>query len=118
MLLGCNATEKTEKSAYRFMQKYYHKGVFFQDSDDPIFKRDFNVAVGEDLFDKSVMPDVLQKRRGHFGMKGQSKWTHLTNEDTNNFDPLFRPDEDISRAMKHKMGGLKGVNEFGRKKNR
>ena len=25
------------------MQKYYHKGAFYQDSNDPIFKRDFNL---------------------------------------------------------------------------
>lgn len=41
------------------MQKYYHTGAFFQDSDDPIFKRDYNTAVGEDLFDKSSLPKIL-----------------------------------------------------------
>jgi microfibrillar-associated protein 1 len=25
------------------MQKYYHKGAFYQDSDDPIYNRDFNL---------------------------------------------------------------------------
>ena len=41
------------------MQKFYHKGVFFQDSDDPIFHRDYNTAVGEDLWDKSELPKSL-----------------------------------------------------------
>ena len=31
------------------MQKFYK--IFYLDSDDPIFKRDYNIAVGEDLRD-------------------------------------------------------------------
>lgn len=62
------------------MQKYYHKGAFFMDTNDPILQRDYNVAVGEDLFDKSNLPSILRKRRGNFGKKGQSKYTHLTDQ--------------------------------------
>ena len=62
------------------MQKYYHKGGFFQDSDDPIFKRDTNLAVGEDNWDRSSLPSILMKRRGQFGMRGQTKYTHLTDQ--------------------------------------
>ena len=50
------------------------------DDEDPILKRDYNIAVGEDLFDKSSLPSVLRKRRGNFGKKGQSKYTHLTDQ--------------------------------------
>lgn len=77
-MLGSDSTEKVDKRKYAFMQKYYHKGSFFQDNDDTIFKRDFNIAVGEDLWDKSVLPSALQARRGEFGKKGRSKYTHLT----------------------------------------
>lgn len=42
--------------------------------------------------DKSMLPDILQKRKGDFGKKGQSKYKHLTAEDTTNFDPSTRPD--------------------------
>mmetsp|Transcript_35432 Transcript_35432/g.31919 ORF Transcript_35432/g.31919 Transcript_35432/m.31919 type:complete len:114 (-) Transcript_35432:213-554(-) len=55
-MLGSDSTEKVDKRKYSFMQKYYHKGSFYQDNEDPIFKRDFNVAVGEDLWDKSTLP--------------------------------------------------------------
>ena len=54
------------------------------------------MPVGEDKMDKSVLPAVLQKRRGQQGTKGNSKWTHLTNEDTTNFDPQHRVAEHIA----------------------
>lgn len=41
------------------MQKFYKMGAFYLDSDDPIFKRDYNIAVGEDLRDKSSLPKYL-----------------------------------------------------------
>ncbi len=41
------------------MQKFYHKGNFFQDSDNPIFHRDYNTALGEDFCDKSELPKYL-----------------------------------------------------------
>jgi len=66
------------------MQKYYAKGAFFQgdaqmnEEDRELFARDYNMPTGEDKMDKSVLPAVLQKRKGAWGKKGNTKWTHLT----------------------------------------
>lgn len=49
--------------------------------------RDYNMPTGEDKMDKSVLPKILQKRSGTFGRKGNSKYTHLTDQDTTNFNP-------------------------------
>ena len=76
------------------MQKYYHKGAFYQDMEEQ--QRDFNLPTGEDKADKSVLPSVLQKRQGQFGRKGNTKWTHLAAEDTTNFDPLTKVDPSIA----------------------
>jgi len=111
--LGADAIT-SEKTAYKFMQKYYHKGAYYQDNDDPIFQRDFNVAIGEENFDKSTLPGVLQLKRGDFGKKGRSKWTHLSNEDTTNFDPTWRGDESIKEKLIMKQAGYKGVGAMDR----
>ena len=66
--LGTDSNQKKEGVAYNFMQKYHHKGAFFQSnstSDEQmkeLFNRDFNMPTGEDKMDKSVLPAVLQKR--------------------------------------------------------
>lgn len=76
-----SSSNKEDKTKYVFMQKYYHKGAFYQEEDedpsilyyyycymiiiniyivlDSILNRDFNVAVGEELFDKSNAPQIL-----------------------------------------------------------
>ena len=60
-LLGSDATDKKEGVAYTFMQKYYHKGAYLDDKmkDLELFKRDYNMPVGFDKMDKSVLPAVL-----------------------------------------------------------
>ena len=53
------------------------------------------------------MPGVLQRRAGTFGRKGQSKWTHLTAEDTTNFDPNSKVTEDVAKKLQGKQAGFK-----------
>jgi microfibrillar-associated protein 1 len=81
-----------DKPKLGFMQKYYHKGAFFQEAADDafgtastheIYARDFSAATGGDKgVDKSSLPKAMQVRGDKFGKVGQTKWTHLANEDT------------------------------------
>ena len=82
----------SNKKKWKFMQKYYHKGAFFQtESDDrdgaggdTIFRRDFSAPTGEDKMDKTILPKVMQVK--HFGRSGRTKWTHLVAEDTTDWN--------------------------------
>jgi len=61
------------------------------------------MPTGEDkTTDKSVLPAVMQKRAGTFGKKGNSKWTHLTDADTTNFEPATRVQEGIAFKFQSK----------------
>ena len=55
------------------MQKYYHKGAFYQgdsnEEDEELKNRDFNMPTLEDKNDRSVLPTLLQKRMGTFGRR-------------------------------------------------
>lgn len=112
--------KEEQKSNYQFMQKYYHMGVFVSDPDDPIFKRDYNIGVGTDNFDKSGLRKSLQVRRGEEHKRGKSKYTHLGDEDTTNFDPDWQMDENLRAKAMKRMGGYKSYGAFDRpsKKNR
>jgi microfibrillar-associated protein 1 len=91
--------EKPKKS-WRFLQKYWHRGAFFQTEaewkgeeaplvGDALAARDFSLPTGEDRADRSMLPQVMQVK--NFGRRGQTKWTHLVAEDTTRVeDPLWR----------------------------
>ncbi|KAL6124872.1 hypothetical protein ACLB2K_077380 [Fragaria x ananassa] len=51
---------------------------------DGIFTRDFSAPTGEDKMDKTILPKVMQVK--HFGRSGRTKWTHLVNEDTTDWN--------------------------------
>lgn len=102
--LGTDATEKQEGVAYNFMQKYYKKGGYAPagvDTSQEIFQRDYNMPTGLDKFDKTVLRKVQQKRGNDFGRKGASKYTHLTDQDTTNFDPRHRVPDHLSNRLKN-----------------
>ena len=98
--------KKNLKSDYKYMQKYYSSFSFYQDKDDPIFKRDYNVPVGFDTFEKSSLPKRLQVRGGEFGKKGRSKYKDLLTEDTNNYDSYYQLDKNITDKYYKKRGGV------------
>ena len=109
--LGSNDTLRKFKSKLNYLQKYYHKGAFFQDesqlNDDHIYNRDYNLPTWEDSIDRTKLPSIMNKRRGNLFKKGQSKYTHLSNEDTTNFDATFKVPEHIAKGLLKKTGGYK-----------
>ncbi len=103
--------EAANKTKYKFLQKYYHKGAFFQDDDSAILQRDYNLATVGEQFDKTLLPQAMQVKS--FGKKGRSKWTHLTQEDTTAFDASWGDKKlSIGYKMMQKMGGMRQDNSL------
>lgn len=95
------------KSEYKFLQKYYHKGAFYQEEHKEILSRDYAQPTGADRSDKDVLPQILQVK--DFGKKGKGKWKHLTAEDTTAFDYGWgAKDNSVNFNSISKMGGMKG----------
>ncbi|TPX77229.1 hypothetical protein CcCBS67573_g01473 [Chytriomyces confervae] len=99
-----NGGKEEDKKSYKFMQKYYHKGAFFND-EEILQKRDFNEPTLEDKFDKSILPEVMQVK--NFGRAGQTKWTHLSKEDTSSKDSAWFQNSDVNKRTLSKLGGFK-----------
>lgn len=101
-------TNKAAKGKYKFLQKYYHRGAFYLDKDEEIFKRDFAQATLEDHFDKTILPKVMQVK--NFGRSGRTKYTHLVDQDTTQFDsPWSNENQQNIKFHSVQAGGVKQV---------
>lgn len=71
-----------ERGQMGFMQKFYHKGAFYQDESE-VLKRNYATAPVEDSAkNREVLPKYMQVRGDEVGKRGRTKWSHLTAEDT------------------------------------
>lgn len=96
-------TNKAAKGKYKFLQKYYHRGAFFLDNEDTVLKRDFSEATLEDHFDKTVLPKVMQVK--NFGRSGRTKYTHLVDQDTTQFESPWLADTAMNLKFHTDRGG-------------
>ncbi|CAG0913866.1 unnamed protein product [Notodromas monacha] len=96
-------TNKAAKGKYKFLQKYYHRGAFFLDKEENVYRRDFSGATLEDRFDKTVLPKVMQVK--NFGRSGRTKYTHLVDQDTTQFDSPWMAETAINVKFNTTHGG-------------
>lgn len=107
------AEEREGKGKMAFMQKYHHKGAFFQSDDqDEEVKAALNRDIAgrkfvDDAGDKSVLPEYMRMRdMTRLGKKGRTKYQDLKSEDTGRWgrfegkkrdydglDDRFKPDD-------------------------
>lgn len=101
-------TNKASKGKYKFLQKYYHRGAFFMDGEQDVFKRDFSAPTLEDHFNKTILPKVMQVK--NFGRSGRTKYTHLVDQDTTSFDSAWAQETaQNSKFFKQKAAGVRDV---------
>jgi microfibrillar-associated protein 1 len=100
-------TNKSIKGKYKFLQKYFHRGAFYLDREDEVYKRDFAQATLEDHFDKTILPKVMQVK--NFGRSGRTKYTHLVDQDTTQFDSPWS--SETSQNLKFHSTQARGVKQ-------
>lgn len=99
-------TNKAVKGKYKFLQKYYHRGAFYLDKEDEVLKRDFAQATLDDHFDKTILPKVMQVK--NFGRSGRTKYTHLVDQDTTQFDAAWSNETSYNLKFHNSQaGGMK-----------
>ncbi|KAL5965018.1 Microfibrillar-associated protein 1 [Taenia solium] len=97
-------TNKAVKGKYKFLQKYYHRGAFFvQTEEEKLYQRDFSKPTLEDHFDKTKLPPVLRVK--NFGRAGRTKYTHLVDQDTTAFDAAWTSNDPLATKFQMSHGG-------------
>ncbi|PVG04772.1 hypothetical protein CPB86DRAFT_778063 [Serendipita vermifera] len=75
--------DEKPKMKQPFLQKYWHKGAFYQDMSE-LKNRDFSQRA-EGQVDVSLLPKVMQVK--DFGKRSRTKYTHLKDQDTSLSQP-------------------------------
>ena len=109
--IGKQKEEQEGKGKMGFMQKYYHKGAFFQDDAkaEGLDRRDIMGSRYQDDSNRELLPQYMQIRdMTKLGRKGRTKYKDLKSEDTGRwgtfdgrgsrkvdgtFDERFMPDQ-------------------------
>ncbi|KAF2493664.1 hypothetical protein BU16DRAFT_438968, partial [Lophium mytilinum] len=101
--------EKGERGTMAHMQKYHHKGAFYQDDlkAHGVDRRDLMGAKFEDATNREILPEYMQMRdMTKLGRKSRTKYRDMKSEDTGRWgdfekrgpgkdygvDERFRPD--------------------------
>lgn len=107
-----------EKDKWTFMQKYYHKGAFYMDSSEmeegDVRTKKYAEPTLEDKFDKSALPKVMQVKK--FGFSGRTKYTHLKDQDTTDYESAWMQESGKRKVLDEKMAGLGDIDSAGRKR--
>jgi microfibrillar-associated protein 1 len=77
--------ERGERGQMSYMQKYYHKGAFFQEDlkELGLDQRNFMGAQFEDATNREVLPEYMQIRdMTKLGKKGRTRYRDMKSEDT------------------------------------
>ncbi|KAK7215326.1 hypothetical protein V2G26_003329 [Clonostachys chloroleuca] len=121
--------EKEGKGKMSYMQRYFHKGAFFQEESEAagLLQRDImGSRIQDDVRNREALPEFLQRRdMTKLGKKGATRYKDMRTEDTGRWgqfddgrrrggegrfggDDRFQPDDDRFRPDDDR--GAKGAN--------
>lgn len=86
--------EREDKGKMGYMQKYFHKGAFFQDDAKAagLDRRDIMGSQFQDSGNREILPQYMQIRdMTKLGRKGATKYKDLKSEDTGRWGQFDRP---------------------------
>ncbi|KAL3957529.1 hypothetical protein ACCO45_008107 [Purpureocillium lilacinum] len=126
--------EKDSKGKMSFMQKYYHRGAFFQEEAEAagLLQRDImGSRIQDDVRNREALPEYLQRRdMTKLGRKGDTKYKDMRSEDTGSWgqfdrgagrgggrggggrfegDDRFRPDDDRFKPDERDAKGANAI---------
>ncbi|KAK2593848.1 hypothetical protein QQS21_008425 [Conoideocrella luteorostrata] len=120
--------EKDGKGKMSYMQKYFHKGAFFQEEAEAagLLQRDImGTRIADDVRNREALPEYLQRRdMAKLGKKGATKYRDMRSEDTGRWgefddgrrrkhggggDDRFRPDDDRFKPDERDAKGANAV---------
>lgn len=108
-LLAKQREEKEGRGKMGYMQKYFHKGAFYQDESaaQGLDKRDIMGArFADDVRNRELLPQALQMRdMTKLGKKGASKYKDLKSEDTGSWGRFDDPRRQRSQWDQYGDGG-------------
>lgn len=90
-----------------------YSGAFYQEQD--ILQRDYSQATEGEAIDKTFLPKPMQVRGDKYGRAGQTRWTHLVDQDTSSRDDAWNT---VSDSVTQRLGGIKDIDDPYRKKRR
>ncbi|KAL2207741.1 hypothetical protein CC79DRAFT_1333558 [Sarocladium strictum] len=101
--------EKDGKGKMSYMQKYFHKGAFFQEETAAagLLQRDImGSRIQDDVRNREALPEYLQKRdMTKLGRKGGTKYKDMRSEDTGRWG-------DLDSGRPRRGGGFDGDDRF------
>ncbi|KHO01476.1 microfibril-associated protein [Metarhizium album ARSEF 1941] len=118
--------EKEGRGRMSFMQKYYHKGAFFQEEAEAagLLRRDImGTRIADDVRNREALPEYLQRRdMTRLGKKGATKYRDMRSEDTGRWgefhdsragklggDGRFRPDDERFKPDERDAKGANAI---------
>ncbi|CAG8636670.1 15754_t:CDS:2 [Rhizophagus irregularis] len=105
-------SEKEEQTSRKLLKPVFipkaHRetGSFYLKEHDEILKHNYTLSTLDEVAHREILPKVMQVK--NFGHVGQTKWTHLMDQDTLVKDAPWNAKTEINKRTLSKLSSLHG----------